>query len=384
MATLAWVAILHWRLPALPAIVLLVVSTAIPMWLLELRRHSRAFDHGDHERQVPLKQLRLQRLIGLAGVAILFASSITMQNFLAKDWIVGVYEWTLPAAPVLGFFCLWQLFCRPGPPSPIEELGISIVGAWNQKRLDAGGVQILLGWVVKAFFLPLMLAWSYVWLADASDQNWNSIGWASFFAIAMAWLYAIDTAFATIGYMSTSRRIGAHIRSVDTALLGWLSALACYPPLSLLVLRTWLEYKDGFEWDAWLHASPALALVWGAAILLLTAIYTLSTVMFGPRFSNLTNRGIITSGPYRYCKHPAYFCKNLSWWLISVPFVANAGLKTALFNSLALIGVNIIYWLRARTEERHLMQDESYRQYAAWIDKHGLLGSLRHRLAGRS
>ena len=39
------------------------------------------------------------------------------------------------------------------------------------------------------------------------------------------------------------------------------------------------------------------------------------------RFSNLTHRGIITNGPYRYSKHPAYLAKNLSWWLVSMPFM---------------------------------------------------------------
>ncbi|HVL07936.1 MAG TPA: DUF1295 domain-containing protein, partial [Burkholderiaceae bacterium] len=83
----------------------------------------------------------------------------------------------------------------------------------------------------------------------------------------------------------------------------------------------------------------------------------------------------------RYSKHPAYICKNLSWWLISVPFVSTAGTTAALLNCLALCGVNAIYWLRARTEERHLMHDETYRQYAAWVAEHGIIGRCRRIVA---
>jgi protein-S-isoprenylcysteine O-methyltransferase Ste14 len=102
-------------------------------------------------------------------------------------------------------------------------------------------------------------------------------------------------------------------------------------------------------------------------------IYALCTVSFGLRFSNLTHRGIITSGPYRFTKHPAYWSKNLSWWLVSVPFVSEFGWKMALRNCCILGLVNLIYYARARTEERHLSRDPTYVAYALWMNEHGLL-----------
>lgn len=113
------------------------------------------------------------------------------------------------------------------------------------------------------------------------------------------------------------------------------------------------------------------------AILALTGVYTWATVVFGPRFSNLTNRGIITSGPFRWTKHPAYISKNLSWWLIAVPFVSQQGAGAAALNCLALLGVNAIYWIRAKTEERHLMQDPVYQEYAAWVAANGWWAKCR-------
>lgn len=120
---------------------------------------------------------------------------------------------------------------------------------------------------------------------------------------------------------------------------------------------------------------------------MLVAIYAWSTAAFGLRFSNLTHRGIISDGPYRWSKHPAYICKNLSWWMISVPFIGGAGWEQALQSCLLLGGVNLIYFLRARTEERHLSRDPVYREYAAFIAEQGLLAVLRRapgRLAGRA
>ena len=41
-------------------------------------------------------------------------------------------------------------------------------------------------------------------------------------------------------------------------------------------------------------------------------------------------------------------------------------------NCLLLFGVNIIYFLRAKTEERHLSRDPAYVEYSNWIESNGL------------
>ena len=55
--------------------------------------------------------------------------------------------------------------------------------------------------------------------------------------------------------------------------------------------------------------------------------------------------------------------KNLSWWLISVPFLLNTW-QIAVKGSVLLLGLNVIYYLRARTEERHLSHYPEYVAYA--------------------
>ena len=108
------------------------------------------------------------------------------------------------------------------------------------------------------------------------------------------------------------------------------------------------------------------------AILALLAVYVPATVPFGLRFSNLTHRGILTNGPYRFTKHPAYVSKSVLWWLEYIPFIPSQGAAEALRYCVMLVGVNVLYDLRARTEERHLSRDPAYAAYALAMNERSL------------
>ena len=116
---------------------------------------------------------------------------------------------------------------------------------------------------------------------------------------------------------------------------------------------------------------------WAAWLVFLTAVYAWATVAFGIRFSNLTYRGVLTNGPYRYTRHPAYLSKNLFWWCSTLPFlVMNDSFVDMVRNTFFLLCVNGIYYWRAKTEEAHLLaEDPKYREYYAWMDEHGLITS---------
>ena len=336
-----------------------------PMWWLEYRRKFRA----STPPRSSSNGSRRDRLIGAALVAAIHAASIQLQLTFGGAQTASIGIAALMLSCIAPAWLCWLLFSQAQQDDSLARLPHLLNKALRGNRLSGADSQAVLGWCVKAFFLPLMLAWFYDWLDTLHTLGGS--GWMGVFIWAMAALYAIDTLFGTVGYLSTSRAIDAHIRSTDSTWLGWASALACYPPLSLIVLRKWLDYSDGIEWTHWLSGSW-LAALWAIAILSLTGIYAYATVVFGPRFSNLTNRGIITAGPFRWTKHPAYISKNLSWWLIAVPFISDQGASTAFLNCLALAGVNGIYWLRAKTEERHLMRDPIYWEYAEWIARHGV------------
>jgi hypothetical protein len=163
--------------------------------------------------------------------------------------------------------------------------------------------------------------------------------------------FFIDCGWALIGYGMESRWLGNKTRSVEPTWLGWAAALSCYPPYNN-VLGTYLPLENGKQWitgedtQLWLRG----------IIVALFFIYASATVSFGFKFSNLTNRGIISRGPYRFIRHPAYVTKCTAWWLEHMPTMT---LTKAFFLSL-LCGV---YALRAWTEERHLSRDAEYREY---------------------
>ncbi len=262
-------------------------------------------------------------------------------------------------------------------------------GLWHMGRfvlLKGKGVdkarvrQHLMGWAVKGFFLPWMFSYMCLWLTAFLETDFfNLHGFKAYYTLSYNLLYILDVSFATAGYLFSLRLMDTHIRSTEPTFLGWFVALICYEPLWTYFGEHILNYGSA-SWDVWLQGRPVLFALWGSAILALVALYAFSTAAFGMRFSNLTHRGIITNGPYRWTKHPAYVSKNIVWWLISVPFVASGSLGDALRHCFLLLLLNGVYYLRAKTEERHLSFDPVYVQYAAWVDKHGLLAVLRRGL----
>lgn len=257
------------------------------------------------------------------------------------------------------------------------HLGLIVI--FKPSKADTAKVwQHLLGWIVKGFFLPLMFTYLCKDINDLLKDNliqFNSI--EEFCNSGVDMLYFLDIAVAVAGYVFSLRLFDTHIRSCEPTLQGWCVALICYQPFYSVLGDQYVAYSDGTNWMHWLEPYPTLRALWGAVILLLVFIYAWSTVVFGLRFSNLTNRGIITAGPYRFTKHPAYLAKNISWWLVSMPFLSVSGGSEAIRHCLLLGCLNFIYFLRAATEERHLKTDAAYVEYDRWIKNNGLAGQIR-------
>jgi isoprenylcysteine carboxyl methyltransferase (ICMT) family protein YpbQ len=156
-------------------------------------------------------------------------------------------------------------------------------------------------------------------------------------------------------------------------------AIVCYKPFWDFFYQHYVQYK-GQSWEHWLSDSPMMMFVWGGAILLLTLIYAWASLSFGLRFSNLTYRGLISNGPYRWSKHPAYLCKIISWWMISIPFLVEGTTAEATRHCLALCVNNLLYIWRAKTEEAHLRRYPEYEAYHQWMIRNGVVSRHLHRL----
>lgn len=225
----------------------------------------------------------------------------------------------------------------------------------------------LLDLVVKLFFIPLMVVFLFIEIHSLSSNltpllqslqpasHWRTT-FDYFYGSYFHGIIVIDAALGLIGYLSASRWLANKSSSVDPSLFGWVVALACYPPFNG-VTGGYLPYL-GFSGTPYALFQPVwVDVMLKTGVLLCFTCYVWSTACFGLRFSNLTDRGIITRGPYAVVRHPAYVMKNIAWWFESIRSFSSP------WQFLFLAASNGIYYLRAITEERHLNRNPDYRAY---------------------
>lgn len=361
-------------------------ATALALVLtdvLAFAPHRRPSTGLDFSRRSPSLARTLVKTLGLAGtLAVVAVGYWLLPEYggpFYADYFQALRLLVWPTALLAPLYIHLVDRHQTQPLDGTYQAGLVCCGRWS--AVDPSVLrQHALGWLIKAFFLPLMFTYfindtSRLLLANRPPPT----GFAEFYDLAYDALYFADVGLVSLGYVLSLRVIDTHLRSAESTVGGWVAALVCYEPFWSVIGDRYLAYGRGPTWGVWLHGRPLAYTLWGTTILWLTGIYVWATFSFGARFSNLTHRGIITSGPYRYVKHPAYLAKNLSWWMISVPFLLQDSPGTALQRSAMLLGVNLIYVTRALTEERHLSQDPRYRDYSAFLDRHGWL-----RLRGRS
>jgi protein-S-isoprenylcysteine O-methyltransferase Ste14 len=246
----------------------------------------------------------------------------------------------------------------------------------------------LLAWAVKGFFCAFMLSilpggFRGIVTLDLAGLAADPVRLAT---AMIELLFLIDVQIGTVGYLLTCKPLDSQIRSANPYLGGWVAALMCYPPFILMGEGGPLSYHENTaDWTWWLQGQPALLWIWGGVLVALTAVYAWATVAFGMRFSNLTYRGVLTGGPFRFTRHPAYLSKNLFWWCATLPFFATSGaLSDVVRNTAILALVSAVYYWRARTEERHLLaEDAKYREYHAWMAEHAPITRALTRLGRR-
>jgi protein-S-isoprenylcysteine O-methyltransferase Ste14 len=227
----------------------------------------------------------------------------------------------------------------------------------------------LLFFLVKIYFTPVMLNFlinnlhslinlfpifkSYL-LTKPFIFSENKITGIVFQTILYA-ILALDTLIFSFGYLFESSGLKNKVRSVEPTVLGWMVAIICYPPINSLSGNILGWYTSDFGE----FGNPNLNITMGIVSILFFVIYVWASVALGTKASNLTNRGIVSTGPYKFIRHPAYAAKNLSWWIMGIPFIMEFGFIAVLSLSLW----TFIYYLRALTEEKHLLQDPDYIEY---------------------
>jgi protein-S-isoprenylcysteine O-methyltransferase Ste14 len=205
---------------------------------------------------------------------------------------------------------------------------------------------------VKFFYIPLLVTWVINNTLHQFHLT-NTFHWDLFTvnAYLVALFIYIDTAIYCFGYLFESNFLKNTIRSVEPTVLGWVVCLWCYPPFNNFSFRI-------FDFDL-IHIAHRYP-TWVNAVMLcvitvLWGVFAWASLSLGWKASNLTNRGIVQHGPYRFVRHPAYTAKLFVWYIQAVFF-------GQYFIGL-LFGFTVIYMLRAWTEERHLSNDPDYLAY---------------------
>lgn len=377
---------LHFGMDGPYAALMNVAFCGVPMVLWSIfvdrvhRNPTTGIDWDSAPR--PLREsmdVSMTKLAGLWATWALIAGIYCIARFYWRgNYLFAMEMFTAAAAPLFILSIPYVIWLDRRLKQPIDgawHLGAFLMGQGGVDR--AAIADHFRSWAVKGFYLAFMLSivpggFRAVIEGNFAEIQSNPVALARWLITLM---FVIDVAFATVGYLLTMKPLDAHIRSATPYAAGWAAALICYPPFIMMNSGGPLDYQhDENAWVFWLQAHPTALMAVGAVLVGLTAIYAWATVAFGLRFSNLTDRGILTHGPYAFTKHPAYLSKNAFWWISGLPFlVASHSLVDAIRNTALMAAVSGIYYWRAKTEEWHLSTDPDYRAYAAWMGKYGMI-----------
>lgn len=374
-----------WSLDLELKAVLALIVTTISIALVDMtlfKVHRRASTGLDWTRFHPSLSRAFTKWVGLLGtlgLLALFYRSFPEYNgafYHSFYKALGLMAWPFLLGSFVYIYCVDALMAEPE--DSYWQVGLIFLLQFEKANLS-GLKQHVLGWLVKAFFMPLMFTYFVADIRQFNEYDFASLtNFKAYFDFLYNLIFLIDVGFVSMGYAVSLKLLDSHIRSTEPTLTGWVVALVCYQPFWSLVSRQYLNYGSGDQsWGYWFGSWPVLYTFWGVLILLLFGVYVWSSVIFGYRFSNLTHRGIITNGPYRWLKHPAYVCKNLAYWCISLPFLSTVSSQEALKKTVMLLVLNLIYYFRAKTEEKHLSQDSDYLVYSHWVDQHGLWAKVK-------
>lgn len=358
-----------------------VAACGLPMvlWAVLIDKVHRSPTSGmDWEAPKPWRDTIDTSLTKLAGLWVTWGA-IALIYATGRFYWQGNFQFAMwcfqAAAPILFAISIPYIILLDRYATEPKD-GCWAFGAW---LMGLGSVEDrpaihnhLRSWGVKAFFLPFMLAivppgFGEFIRGDVSQVLHDPVALANWL---ITFMFTIDVAFATVGYILALKPLDSHIRTATPFAVGWMAALICYPPFILMGPGGPFDYHPGTsEWSIWFAGHPVILSLFGVVLVALTAIYAWATVTFGFRFSNLTNRGILTNGPYAFSKHPAYLSKNLFWLISVIPFLGTGSLTDTVRATILMFVVAGIYYWRARTEELHLGLDPAYQEYSAWMER---------------
>lgn len=239
--------------------------------------------------------------------------------------------------------------------------------------------------LLRGFFIPFMVIilmvatetifgeGSYPLKLLHEDFEWSFEKASQIVFMAYYFLILLDVTTGTLGYILVTKSLNSDVRSLDPKFLGWFSCLICYPPFWGLVNKTFLlVLVSSMQWEVIFEGQETTLFFWSLLILLCGGMEAISGATFGIRFSNIAYRGLITSGPYRFSKHPQYISKMFHRIFVILPFIGYVSWIDWFSGMLGFSVLCLMYFLRARTEENHLTAFPDYVDYANAMNERGI------------
>jgi protein-S-isoprenylcysteine O-methyltransferase Ste14 len=193
------------------------------------------------------------------------------------------------------------------------------------------------------------------------------------YLLLVSGVFLLDSVLFIVGYHTESGLLRNRLRYAETNPWHILVCVACYGPFNMVTSAFFGPSNHNpyilFRGDV---THPATWILRAAAAFFLLLLTAASLSLF-TKASNLTNRGIVDWGPYRYIRHPGYLGKNMFWLMTLLPALVpyTAAPQFSWLGYLTFCGVTVwgflgwgaIYFLRAVTEEKFLMRDPDYVAY---------------------
>ncbi len=227
--------------------------------------------------------------------------------------------------------------------------------------------QIALSFILKFLFIPMMyfglIEYSYLFfesfrylIEEGVPANYSGMKFFNqvIFPMYINATLSIAVGVYLFGYCVENEKLGSKIKSIDSTWLGWIVTIICYPPIFAVMFYI-IPKADQ---DLAFFKNEIITVFVRVFIMLVILFKTWTIFALGTKSSNLTNRGIVTKGPYRWVRHPHYLAKMIVWWICLIPSAIEHPWLIG-----GMIFWSTIYVLRALTEEIHLMQDQDYKEY---------------------
>ena len=366
----------------LTLLIVLVVSAYL--FFSELTRARWKFKDRPQQKIGDILDRTLTKFYGvLAGTLFIFFAVWLFPAYEHATNIGRLQEATLPflafIIPVSFFVILATEFLLGEKRDGTYQLGL--LARWRVREIDWRiFFDGFLEWLLRCFFL-LINFYAAVWYLS----NLRTYGLPDITGNFVDFILRLDLAifgmiiFAILpGYVFASRLIGTELKKVDRTWFGWAINLSCYPPLNAAVFGSWVGYRPSPEmieiyqgiptWAYHTLQSPALLYVVAGIIIFLAFMHLWGEAILGIRAANMSSRGIITTGPFSFTRHPIYVSKCFQWGFLYFPVLNAIGFLDAIQSGLLFFLVCAIYAGRALGEEKLLATDENYVKYALYMD----------------